>query len=82
MNEKRKHWFEWSANQEAVVRDPQDGDTYACPCCGCPALGERGGYKICPVCFWEDDGQNNPNADLILGGPKGKLSLTQARRNF
>lgn len=28
---------------------------FACPCCGCLTLEERGGYDICPVCFWEDD---------------------------
>lgn len=28
---------------------------FACPCCGCLTLDERGGYDICPVCFWEDD---------------------------
>lgn len=27
----------------------------ACLCCGCLTLNERGGYDICPVCFWEDD---------------------------
>lgn len=34
---------------------------YACPCCGCLTLDERGGYDICPVCFWEDD------AYLVIG---------------
>ncbi len=28
---------------------------YACLCCGYLTLDERGGYDICPVCFWEDD---------------------------
>ncbi|WP_198674015.1 CPCC family cysteine-rich protein [Chitinophaga alhagiae] len=26
-----------------------------CPCCGYITLSERGGYEICPICFWEDD---------------------------
>jgi hypothetical protein len=45
-------------------------------------LAERGGEEICPVCFWHDDGQDDPDADATLGGPNGDLSLTQARYNF
>jgi hypothetical protein len=45
-------------------------------------LEERGGFEICGVCFWEDDGQDDPDADVVLGGPNGALSLTQARQNF
>lgn len=55
---------------------------YACPCCGYLTLGERGGWGICAVCFWEDDGQDDPHADVVRGGPNGALSLSQARRNF
>ncbi|WP_433610341.1 CPCC family cysteine-rich protein [Dactylosporangium sp. CA-139114] len=55
---------------------------YACPCCGYLTLDERGGYEICPVCFWEDDGQDTHDADQIRGGPNRGLSLTAARRNF
>jgi len=53
-----------------------------CPCCGCKTLGERGVYEICPVCFWEDDGQDDPNADEVWGGPNGALSLSEARANY
>ena len=31
---------------------------------------------------WEDDGQNDPNADQVNGGPNGDYSLTEARINF
>lgn len=34
------------------------------------------------MCFWEDDGQDDHDADEIRGGPNGTLSLTQARENF
>jgi hypothetical protein len=34
------------------------------------------------VCFWEDDGQDDHDADEVRGGPNGTLSLTQARTNF
>ncbi|WP_197093378.1 CPCC family cysteine-rich protein [Nonomuraea sp. SBT364] len=64
-----------------VLRGPEGGP-YACPCCRYVTLDERGGSEICPVCFWEDDGQDDPDADVVLGGPNGGLSLTQARRNF
>lgn len=54
----------------------------ACPCCGRKAIGERGNYEICRVCWWEDDGQDNAEADARLGGPNGGLSLTEGRLNF
>jgi hypothetical protein len=34
------------------------------------------------VCFWEDDGQDDYDADVVRGGPNGVLSLTQARANY
>jgi hypothetical protein len=64
-----------------VVRGREDGP-YACPCCRHVTLGERGGFEICLICFWEDDGQDDPDADVVLGGPNGQLSLTTARHNF
>lgn len=42
----------------------------------------RAGYEICKVCFWEDDGQDDHDADDVRGGPNGVLSLKQARINF
>jgi hypothetical protein len=55
---------------------------YACPCCGYLTLSQRGGYLICKVCFWEDDGQDDHDADQVRGGPNGALSLSAARLNF
>jgi len=52
-----------------------------CPCCGHATLTERGVYEICPVCFWEDDGQDNADADQWRGGPN-RVSLREARTNF
>jgi hypothetical protein len=34
------------------------------------------------VCFWHDDGQDDPHADEVWGGPNKGLSLTAARRSF
>ncbi|MFI7440887.1 CPCC family cysteine-rich protein [Nonomuraea indica] len=64
-----------------VLRRKGDGP-YACPCCGVLTLEERGMYEICPVCYWEDDGQDDHDADEVRGGPNYELSLAQGRRNF
>ena len=32
--------------------------------------------------LWEDDGQDDPHADKVRGGPNGRLSLAQGRLNF
>ena len=55
---------------------------FNCPCCGFPTLTELGVYEICSVCWWEDDGQSDHNADSVMGGPNGSYSLNEARRNF
>ena len=64
-----------------VIKPPSD-KKYKCPCCGHLTLDERGGFDLCPVCHWEDDGQDDHDADRVRGGPNGDLSLTEARRNF
>ena len=61
---------------------PQPGVRYPCPCCGYPTLDDRGGWDICWVCRWEDDGQDDPKADEVWGGPNGSLSLTDCRREY
>jgi hypothetical protein len=76
---RRTAWFLDYCNQ----LDNQPADLpLRCPCCGCKTLGERGGFEICPVCFWEDDGQDDYDADVVRGGPNGALSLTLARLNY
>jgi hypothetical protein len=37
---------------------------------------------MCPVCWWEDDGQDEHDAEEVRGGPNGTLSLSQAQVNF
>lgn len=78
----RRRWFE--DNLDCVGRDatPHKGVLFTCPCCGYPTLDERGGYDICCLCNWEDDGQDDPDADKMFGGPNKGYSLTQARDNF
>ena len=53
----------------------------ACPCCGHSTLTARGAFELCPVCFWEDDGQDNADADEDRGGPN-PTSLSDARRHY
>jgi len=65
-----------------IHKRPLAGLAYACPCCRFKTLSERGDDDICPVCFWEDDGQDDHDANYVRGGPNYSLSLTQARQNF
>jgi len=53
-----------------------------CPCCGFPTLGGRAFFEICSLCNWEDVGQDDHNADEVLGGPNADYSLSEARKNF
>ncbi|MBA3943825.1 MAG: hypothetical protein H0X37_04605 [Herpetosiphonaceae bacterium] len=55
-----------------------------CPCCGHYTLDERGGYDICPVCFWEDDDETEVYGQPATERPRGPNSvhLWQARKNF
>lgn len=69
------------AKFDNVQRGPE-GAPFACPCCASLTLPTRGNYELCPVCFWEDDGQDDHDADVVRGGPNGPLSLTQARTNY
>ena len=76
---RRNAWFEaYVARLDSQPRDLQ----LRCPCCYCKTLTERGHFDICPVCFWEDDGQDDYDADVVRGGPNRRLSLTQARANY
>ncbi len=67
---------------ENVSRDTEKQKTYRCPCCGYLTLFGRGGFEICEVCYWEDDGQDDHDAREVRGGPNGRLSLEVARENF
>lgn len=49
-----------------------------CYCCGYFSLEEKGTAEICPVCFWEDDGENN----LDMMSNPNRMTLRQGRDNF
>lgn len=82
--ERRAKWFEnyFDALENRSTFAGKEGGPYRCPCCGFKTLDERGGFDICAVCFWEDDGQDDADADTVRGGANGRLSLTMARANF
>src|SRR6218665_918745 len=78
-------WFDFYINE--FKNSPKGGyktfDKYfLCPCCYFPTLTERQDFDICFLCDWEDDGQDDHNADMVLGGPNHSYSLTEARENF
>ena len=78
---KRVQWFEFYTSQRNMAA-PEAGGLYSCPCCGHLTLSQRGGCEICPECWWEDDGQDNHDSDVVRGGPNGRLSLDAARADY
>ncbi|WP_409997862.1 CPCC family cysteine-rich protein [Bradyrhizobium sp. SZCCHNS3002] len=44
------------------INEPPSDSGYRCPCCRFLTLRERGGFEMCPVCYWEDDGQDEHDA--------------------
>ncbi|MCL2449927.1 MAG: hypothetical protein FWD17_13355 [Polyangiaceae bacterium] len=80
----RQAWFRQYADVlqwHPVVAAPEAGP-FRCPCCRFRTLDERSGLDICPVCFWQDDGQDDADADVVRGGWNYTLSLTRARKNY
>lgn len=60
----------------AVMRRP----LLQCPCCDFFTLSERGGFEICPICYWEDEGSDLEALDQPSGA--NHITLREARRNF
>jgi hypothetical protein len=53
---------------------------FQCPCCDYFALESRGEWDICPVCYWEDEGQILDKLDDC--SPANRMTLRQGRLNF
>lgn len=51
--------------------------TVACPCCGFFSLEARNALEICPVCLWEDTGDDSE----LHSGPN-HMTLREGRANF
>ena len=55
---------------------------FRCPCCGARTLSTPDAMELCPVCWWEDDGQDSDDAAEARVTVNGELSLSEARENF
>jgi hypothetical protein len=55
---------------------------FRCPCCGSKTLDAPGALALCPVCWWEDDGQEDVDAAEVHLTVNGELSLDEARGNY
>jgi len=55
---------------------------FRCPCCGYRTLETAGALGLCPVCWWEDDGQEDEDASEVRLTVNGQLSLNEAREHF
>jgi len=80
-NEFLLHKLKETSNFEGEIEGTPT-ELISCPCCGYRTLNEPSSYDICNVCWWEDDGQGNNDADIAMGGPNYGISLTKARFNF
>ena len=55
---------------------------FRCPCCGSKTLDAPEAMKLCPVCWWEDDGQEDADASDVRLTVNGQLSLNEARTHY
>ena len=69
-------------NQELVKPSPTTAVRYRCTCCGARTLSSPASMELCPVCWWEDDGQEDDDASEVRLTVNGNLSLNDAREHF
>jgi hypothetical protein len=55
---------------------------FRCPCCGFKTLDAPDVMALCPVCWWEDDGQEDGDAGDVRLTVNGALSLVEARASY
>jgi len=53
---------------------------FPCPCCSYRTLKSHGEYDICPICYWEDDG--NDEAGLSVYSIPNHMTLAEAKEKF
>ena len=67
---------------EVLVKQRQTAVRYRCPCCGSRTLTSPASMDLCPVCWWEDDGQEDGDASEVRLTVNGDLSLSDAREHY
>ena len=60
---------------KSVIIEGKVDTLLPCPCCYYKTLEKRGYYDICPVCEWEDDG----NDDLYKHSSPNQMSISEYR---
>jgi formylglycine-generating enzyme required for sulfatase activity len=77
----RRQWFDAHLTElNQALHTLGETPCKTCPCCGYPTLEqELTPFQMCLLCWWEDDGQDDPHADEVWPGPNGGRSLTKAR---
>ena len=55
---------------------------YRCLCCGFKTIETPDTLALCPVCWWEDDGQEDADAGDVRHTVNGSLSLNDAREHY
>ena len=55
---------------------------YRCPYCGYKTLDAPGTLLLCPVCWWEDDGQEDADSSEVRLTVNGQLSLDEAHMHY
>ena len=83
--ENRRNFFNKNFDMIKIGKNRVDIDSYeilknTCPVCGYLTLNERDSFEICQICFWEDDGIDDYEAD-VESGPN-HMSLNEARLKF
>ena len=67
---------------QQAVSQPRAAVRYRCPCCGARTLTAPASMDLCPVCWWEDDGQEDDDASEVRLTVNGDLSLSVAREHY
>ena len=78
--ERRRSNLLFTRHRQPIVVTAQN--RFRCPCCGYKTLKAPAALGLCPVCWWEDDGQDDEDAEEVRLTVNGSLSLSDARMHF